>query len=178
MCVAVAWSVEGRGADDVASLRDERDAGTQRRRDNREKRGQQREQRRKDNREKRGQDREKTTKKYDARLRSRLFRLSRPFCLFRLSRLLSLCPLSLKLLEQRRLCTGVESFFFFFFPMKRKRRRMNFSTLSSSLRGLAQAVAISTSLCHCESRKARGNLLQSALIMRSPRSLMLARDDV
>ena len=32
-------------------------------------------------------------------------------------------------------------------------------------------------LRHCESRKARGNLPHSALIMRSPRSLMLARDD-
>ena len=33
------------------------------------------------------------------------------------------------------------------------------------------------SLRHCESRKARGNLILSALTRRSPRSLMLARDD-
>ena len=101
--------------------RDERDEETtERSADKRERRGQKKEARTKERKETQGQQRQQgeartTEKKHDARLRFRLFRLSR------------LCRLFLNVIA--RLGTS------------------------------------------------RGNLIQSALTRRSPRSLMLARDD-
>ena len=95
MCVAVAWSVEGRGAGGVASLRHERDAGTtetQRRRDNRDER-----ERRKGR--KKGKRRERRERRQ--RSRASYFLL---FFLSLLSALLSVVSASL------RLCVSVVSF--------------------------------------------------------------------